>query len=197
MNSEPSGSGERQRADSTKRKGYLPRLPPEFYRGNAYVLWTPTVENRATGWLTPGFHSAWKFMLLHAGSRFDLLCPTYVLMPDHAHLIWIGLDARGSDQRLAMEFLRKHTRAHLAPADWQHQAHDHVLREEERARGAFQATAAYVLDNPVRAGLVVRREDWPYLGCSVPGYPELDPRMADYWERFWRCHNYLVEKRGR
>ena len=177
-------------------KGYLPRLAPESYRGRAFVLWTLTIAQRATGWLTPAFHSTWQLMLLHACARFELVCPAYVLMPDHAHLIWLGLDASGSDQRLAIEFLRKHLRPHLAPADWQHQAHDHVLTEEERERGAFLATATYVLENPVRAGLVSRRDEWPYLGGCVPGYPELAPRREDYWERFWRCYNYLVEKRG-
>ena len=34
--------------------------------------------------------------------------------------------------------------------------------------------------------------EYPYLGCSVPGYPELDVRAADYWERFWRIYNHLV-----
>ncbi|MBI5767864.1 MAG: hypothetical protein HZA93_08705 [Verrucomicrobia bacterium] len=188
-------SGERPRADS-KRKSYLPRLAPEHYRGRAFVLWTPTIENRATGWLTPTFHHQWQLMLLHACARYELLCPACVLMPDHAHLIWLGLNDHGSDQRLAIEFLRKNLRPYLAPADWQHQAHDHVLTEDERERGTFLATAIYVLENPVRAGLVPRREAYPYLGCCVPGYPELDPRLPDFWERFWRCYNYLVEKRG-
>ena len=45
-----SRSGERQRADSpAHRKGYLPRLAPEHYRGHAFVLWTLTVDNRAKG----------------------------------------------------------------------------------------------------------------------------------------------------
>ncbi len=188
-------SRERQRADRTQ-KGYLPRLAPESYRGLAFVLWTPTIEKRATGWLTPAFHDQWRHILLHACARFDLACPAYVLMPDHGHLIWLGLNERGSDQRLAIEFLRKNLRSHLTPADWQHQAHDHVLTEDERQRGTFLATATYVLENPARAGLVSRREEWPYLGCCVPGYPEFSPIAPDYWERFWRCYNYLVEKRA-
>lgn len=169
------GSCERQRVE----KRHLPRLAPEFYRGRAFVHWTITTEQRATGWLTPVFHTVWRDILLHACARFELLCPAYVLMPDHAHLIWIGLNDHGSDQRLAMEFLRKYLRTPLAPADWQKQAHDHVLTEDERSGGAFVATATYVLDNPARAGFVPCREEWPYLGCCIPGYPELDPRTPD------------------
>lgn len=181
-------SGERQRAD----KSYLPRLAPEFYRGRAGVLWTLTLAHRATGWLTPKFHHAWQLTLLHTCARYALACPAYVLMPDHAHLLWLGLDDHRSDQRLATEFLRKHLRALLAPYDWQKQAHDRVLRENERERGALQSAAHYIFDNPVRAQLAPCFQDYLHLGCCVPGYPELEVRAPDYWERFWRVHNYLV-----
>jgi REP element-mobilizing transposase RayT len=178
------------------KKSQLPRLPAEYYRGLAMVLWTLTIENRATGWLTPAFHHAWQLRLLHACARYDLVCPAYVLMPDHAHLIWLGVNECDSDQRLAVEFLRKSLRGYLTPANWQRQAHDHLLREQEREREAFFATATYILENPVRAGLVSRSEKWPYRGCCLPGYPELELEMPDYWERFWRCYNYLLEKRN-
>jgi putative transposase len=181
-------SGERQQAD----KGYLPRLAPEFYRGRACVLWTATIDHRANGWLTAAFHSHWQLTLLHTCARWKLACPAYVLMPDHVHLLWLGLDDHFSDQRVALEFFRKHLRATLAPHDWQKQAHDRVLREHERDRGALQSAAHYIFENPVRAHLSPRFQDYAHVGCCVAGYPELDVRAADYWERFWRVHNYLV-----
>lgn len=176
-------------------KGHLPRLRPESYRGLAFVHWTLTVESRATGWLTPVFHQSWREILLHACSRCQVACPAYVLMPDHIHLLGLGLDAN-SDQRPAVEFLRKELRASLSPATWQHQAHDHVLREEHRKHGAFQIVAQYILENSVRAGLVRRIADYPFLGSCVAGYPGLDVTQPDYWERFWRIYNWLVEKRS-
>ncbi len=175
-----------------EKKASLPRLPPEFYRGAAYVHWTLTIEQRATGWLTPHFHHAWQLVLLHAGSRYHLHCPAYVLMPDHVHLLWLGTPDRDSDQRIAVEFLRKHLRPHLTPADWQHQAHDHVLREADQERGAFQAIAHYIFENPVRAKLTTRWSDYPFLGCCVPGYPALDVRTPDYWDLFWRIYQRLI-----
>jgi hypothetical protein len=95
------------------------------------VHWTLTLDHRATGWLTPGFHHTWQLTLLHASARYGLACPCYVLMPDHIHLIWLGL-RDDADQRTAIGFLRKHLRPALAPHDWQKQAHDHVLRDVER-----------------------------------------------------------------
>ncbi|MCX6956683.1 MAG: hypothetical protein NTV51_31535, partial [Verrucomicrobia bacterium] len=172
----------------TTEKRHLPRLGPEYYRGLAFVHWTLTTERRATGWLTPAFHTVWQFTLLHACARYDLACPAYVLMPDHIHLLWLGLNERDSDQRLANQFLRKHLRSHLAPAEWQNQAHDHVLDETERKHGSFQMIAHYIFENPLRAGLVARWQEYAHVGCCIAGYPELDVRAADYWERFWRCY---------
>lgn len=117
-------------------------------------------------------------------------------MPDHMHLVWLGT-AVAADQRVAVEFLRKHLAPALAPASWQKQPHDHVLRESERAHEAVAATAHYILENPVRAGFVERWQDYEYTGCCVPGYPELEVRDADNWLRFWRVYNYLVNDSAR
>ncbi len=186
-------SRERQRVVSSR--GHLPRLAPEYYRGHATVHWTPTIDQRATGWLTPSFHTTWREVLLHTCARYDLLCPVYVLMPDHAHLMLMGLDEAGSDQRTAIAFLRKHTRAALTPHDWQKQAYDHVLRSEERRQRAFAKVCCYIMENPVRTGLCKAPVEWPFFGCVVPGYPEFDPLADDYWPRFWRCYRYLIESR--
>ncbi len=156
-------------------QAHLPRLAPEFYRGHAFVHWTLTTEHHATGWLTPAFHHAWQLTLLHACARYALACPAYVLMPDHAHLLILGLHAETSDQRLAIEFLRKHLRPSLAPTDWQRQAHDNVLRESDREHAAFQLTAHYIGENPVRAKLAARWQDYAYTGCCISGSPIANP----------------------
>ena len=73
----------------------------------------------------------------------------------------------------------------------QKQAHDHVLREEDRERDAFINVAAYIRMNPLRARLVEGEEclrDYPYLGCVVPGYPELSIWDRRYWDRFWKIY---------
>lgn len=114
-------------------------------------------------------------------------------MPDHIHLLWLGIDDHRSEQLSAIEFLRRHLRPAIAPVQWQHQAYDHVLRQHERTRGAFASTAHYIRENPVRASLVAKPKDYPFLGCCLPGYPEIDANAEDYWERFWRIHCTLVD----
>lgn len=184
-----SRSYERQRVD----KRHLPRLAAEFYRGHAFVHWTLTIDERATGGPTAEFAHKWQLTLLHTCARYAIACPAYVRMPDQAHLIWLGLDEQGSDQRPAIEFLRKHLRPSLAPAAWQQQPHDHVLTEAEREHGAFQIVAQHVFENPVRARLAERWQDYPFNGCCIAGYPSLDPRQNGYWELFWRIYNRLVD----
>lgn len=175
-------------------KGHLPRLAPEYYRGRAFVHWTLTVENRASGWLTPDFYHEWQRILLHACARYALVSPAFVLMPDHVHLLWLGVEDHDSDQRVAIEFLRKHLKPTLAPAAWQRQPYDHVLTQAERERGAFETIAHYIFGNPVRAGLIARWREYPFTGACVPGYPELDIRRDDYWELFWHLYQRLGEK---
>jgi REP element-mobilizing transposase RayT len=165
----------------------LPRLPREYYEGDSVVHWTLTVFDRATGWLSPSLHSLFRELILHASAREGLLCPTYCLMPDHVHLVWMGLRL-DSDQLNGMAFLRTHLEPALAPARFQPQPHDHVLRAEDRRKNAFAKVCQYDLMNPVRAGLVKTPEDWRFSGCVVPGYPRLHPLEEEYWPTFWKVY---------
>jgi hypothetical protein len=89
------------------RAFYLPRLPREYYQGDAVVHWTLPVSHRRRGWLDERFHSAFRELVLHTAAREGLFCPTYCLMPDHLHLVWTGLRL-DSDQLNGTAFLRTH-----------------------------------------------------------------------------------------
>jgi putative transposase len=177
-------SDSQQQPDRSENK-WLPRLEKAHYQGHAVVFWTFVVNQRRTGWLDSSFHARFREMMLHAMAREMLLCPVYVLMPDHLHFILAGT-APTSDQRKAISFLRTHLKPH--PAEWQNQAHDHVLREHEFERNAFQKTVHYILQNPVRANLENDSTAWPWLGCCIPGYPTLHPTMDSYWDKFWKIY---------
>ena len=125
--------------------------------------------------------------MLRAAAREGLFCPTYCLMPDHLHLVWMGL-RRDTDQRNGMKFLREHLGSSLRPNRFQHQAHDQVLGEEERKRRAFAKVCFYIMDNARVAGLVQQPSDWPFCGAVVPGYPSLHPLAADFWPVFWKLY---------
>jgi putative transposase len=169
------------------RSFFLPRLAPVFYEGDAVVHWTMPISMRATGWLNEKFHAHFREIMLHASVREQLFCPVYCLMPDHIHLLWMGL-GRDTNQRNGMTFLRTHLKPFLAPFKLQPQAHDHVLRDEERQRNAFAKICFYILANPVRAGLIKETEIWPFCGAVVPGYPTLHPLHKDFWPLFWKLY---------
>ena len=177
-----------RRRDPLNRRYCLPRLPREYYQADAVVLWTLPTFDRAQGWLTETVHATFRELLLHAAAREGLACPIYCLMPDHIHLVWMGL-RRDSDQKNGMAFLRTYLEPALHPASFQPQPHDTVLRPEERKRAAFARVCFYVAANPVRAELVAHPADWNYTGCVLAGYPKLNPLAEDYWEKFWKLYH--------
>ena len=169
------------------RPFYLPRLPREFYQGDAAVHWTLPVSHRQRGWLDDTFHAAFRELLLHTAARESLFCPAYCLMPDHLHLVWMGLRL-DSDQLNGMAFLRTHLKPALAPQKFQHQAHDHVLKKNERRRNVFARVCHYILENPLRAELVKNPGEWKFSDAIVPGYPALHPLAENFWPKFWKLY---------
>ena len=95
--------------------------------------------------------------------QFALLA--YCFMPDHLHLLIEGTHeasdmrhfAKVSKQRVAYVFRIQFGIA----TTWQEGYYERVLRSDE----ATEVVVRYVLDNPVRAGLVVRAEDYPFSGA--------------------------------
>jgi REP element-mobilizing transposase RayT len=168
-------------------------LGAAHYQKLAAVHWSMTIDQRAEGWLDALFHARLREVMAHTLHRYRLLCPAYCLMPDHGHFVWMGT-GDASDQLRASGFFRREWNALLGKRmRLQKQAYDHVCREDERGREAFRRACHYVMDNPVRTGLVERFECWPFLGAMAPGYPRLDPRGPAFWDRFWKI--YEIETR--
>jgi len=144
---------------------YLKRLPVEHYRGQAYVHWTMSIDKRKKGWLVPIFYYKFREILAHTMFRYGLTCPIYCCMPDHLHLLWIGI-LDGSDQRTAVKYFRKQLNPILEKLEtqFQKQPYDHVLREDERAKDAFETVVDYIARNPERAELIKPgcQQEYPY-----------------------------------
>lgn len=173
---------------------YLRRLPPGSYRAQAYVHWSMTIDERKQGWLTSDFYAQFREILTHTMFRYALTCPIYCCMPDHMHLLWVGI-FNESNQIPAVKYFRKQINPILDVygVAFQKQPYDHVLREEERNREGFETLGEYIARNPERAGLVLpdHFREYAYTGCLSPGYPELNLWQPDYWERFWATYSFL------
>lgn len=176
------------------KRDHLRRLDAAGYRGHAVVHWTMTIRYRRTRWLDARMYYHSRKLLAHSQFRFAIACPIFCMMPDHIHLMWMGI-LESSDQKLAMRHLRSRFNDSLSRIGYelQDQPYDHVLLEEERQEDALMATCEYIARNPERAGLVAVDEfaKYPYSGCFVPGYPELKSFEADFWTRFDRSVSYL------
>ncbi len=103
---------------------------------------------------------------LHAAKRF--VVDAAVVMPDHLHLV--GQLGEGSRQDApptldkVMHTLKSYSAHRLAAAGvevpvWQDGFYDHGLRDDED----YRIKVRYVLQNPVRAGLEGRVEDYRYV----------------------------------
>ena len=177
----------------TKRE-HLRRLEEADYKGHAVIHWTMTIRDRRTGWLDARIYYRFRELLTHTQFRYAIACPIFCMMPDHVHLMWMGI-LETSDQRPAIRHLRKRFNDSLSRIGYelQDQPYDHVLSEIERQETAFIATCDYIARNPERAGFVEvdRYAKYPFSGCLIPGYPELEPFQSDFWLRLDRSVSYL------
>lgn len=82
-----------------------------------------------------------------------------ILMPDHLHLIATPTEDREAKVGNLSGAIKRWMRQELnASWQWQPGSFDRLLRREESLREKW----LYVEENPVRAGLVSRWDDWPY-----------------------------------
>lgn len=101
------------------------------------------------------------------GTKFDL--KVAVIMPDHVHIIFtplVDFEAMEVCSLAAIMDAIKGPSAHKINKAlgrcgrvWQSESFDHVIRSSEN----LDAKIAYLLENPVRAGLTTRWEDYAWL----------------------------------
>ena len=88
----------------------------------------------------------------------------YTIMPDHIHLFCAPELLLPQTLEAWVRFWKSNAARHWphrndAPI-WQRHCWDTQLRRGE----SYDAKWDYVVENPVRAGLVARSQDWPYQG---------------------------------
>jgi len=153
-----------------------------------------TICDRKTGWLDARLLYRFRELLTHSLFRYGIACPMFCLMPDHIHMLWMGI-MESFDQRLAMRHLRTRLNDSLNRIGFelQDQPYDHVLRENEKTDAALMDVCEYIARNPERAELVPMDgyASYAFTGCLVPGYPELKPFEEDFWARFDRIVSHL------
>jgi putative transposase len=104
----------------------------------------------------------------------------YCFMPDHLHLLVEGL-TDASDCRRFIKCAKQlsgyyYSRASGGAKLWQRYGYERALRSDE----ATLIVAKYILENPVRAGLVRRPEDYRFLGSDMYSITEILEAAGEY-----------------
>lgn len=140
------------------RRQPAPGIPPTRFDPRMIVLVTICTENREAWLATPRNHdvlrSVWSQATTWRTGR-------YLLMPDHLHLFAApGEPALPFDNWIRYwesQFSKEINDAHCR---WQADHSEHRLQRGQQYAERWE----YVRENPVRAGLVQRADDWLFQG---------------------------------
>jgi putative transposase len=147
---------------------HLRRLERVWAERPIYFITTCTFKRRrllASKMIAKILIDEWQ----HSHDRHGWAIGRYVIMPDHVHFFCSAeLDAKTlprfvqawkqwTSKRMARE-------VNLPGTVWQEEFFDHVLRSSE----SYSQKWDYVKENPVRAGLAKRSDEWPWQGEIEP-----------------------------
>jgi REP element-mobilizing transposase RayT len=101
----------------------------------------------------------------HDGARYELI--VYCIMPNHVHVVIRPL-LKDGEQYYSLAQIMHTMKGYTAGranrllgrtgAFWQHESYDHVVRDA----GELDRIVAYVVNNPVKAGLVTEWQKWSW-----------------------------------
>ena len=142
-----------------------PRLAGFDYLGGYRYFVTCCTLRREAIFVERALVEAVRSQILRSAELYGFVVLAYVFMPDHIHLLVQG-NREDSNFRLFMRNWRKRATLKIRtmgrPAIWQESYQERVLRGEDGTTSVI----AYILNNPVRAGLVEDPMAYPY-GWSV------------------------------
>lgn len=150
------------------------RLPREYYRGNVSVAFTLCLKRDTVAGFTlcdPEIVNVLIQVLTSPAVKTACIVPVYCFMPDHQHMIISGTN-NDADLWNAVVSYKQRTgfwlARHKPSISWQKDFYDHIIRKEED----LAVQVRYILDNPVRKGIVASGHEYPYkgaIGCDLNG----------------------------
>ena|SRR5438309_1532550 len=142
-----------------------PRLDAPGYVGLRRYFLTFCTHKRRSRFTAPEIVDAVHGQILRTGLEMQVEEIAYCFMPDHVHLLVQGC----SDDADCLAFVNlAKQRSGFAFSQlregrlWQTGFHDRILRDGDSSRRFIK----YILQNPVRAGLVTNVSDYPFAGSS-------------------------------
>ena len=148
------------------RTNYPRHLPAFNYVGPHRYFLTFCCDYRRKAFTDAAVVDLVMTQFLRAADEENMAIIASCFMPDHVHLV---VEGRRDDSDLkrfvssAKQLSCYHYKQEHRKRLWQRYVHERVLREEQATR----RVVAYVLENPVRAGLVQTVRDYPHIRSSV------------------------------
>ncbi|MEO6222841.1 MAG: transposase [Vicinamibacterales bacterium] len=136
------------------------RLTTFDYVGSARYFLTMCCKDRLGHFRDPVIANVTNLELLRISTRRKFAVLAYCLMPDHLHALIEGTSNDADFKSFVLVLRRRTTIAtkfNCPRGLWQDGYHERVLRKAENT----QRVTDYILNNPVRAGLVDRAVDYP------------------------------------
>ena len=133
------------------------------YRGLHRYSLTFCTNNRSRLFTSTDVITLVLAQISRAASENQFAITAYCFMPDRLHLLVEGR-SDGSDCKQFVARAKQYSGFHYSKVSyhvlWQRYGFEHVLRDEELSI----VVARYILENPIRAGLVERVEAYPFAG---------------------------------
>jgi REP element-mobilizing transposase RayT len=138
------------------------RLPREAYQGRVSASFTLCIADRKKAFADPVVVERFITVLHKVAEKHDSRA-IYCFTPEHVHLILLG-NSDSSDILRGIEDFKQTTGYWLKRGQlmfqWQPSFYDRVIRARELGQHL-----RYVLDNPVRRGLVREWRDYRFIGA--------------------------------
>ena len=148
----------------TKERNH--RLPKELYTGEIAVSFTACIKDRKRLFTDENIFNEFEKILLDELKSTSCSSFVYLFMPDHFHTIITG-NGPEANLKTCMDKYKQKTgywlSKNITDRKWQKDYYDHILRDEEN----LEIQVKYILNNPVRAGLVDNWKDYPFKGSTI------------------------------
>jgi REP element-mobilizing transposase RayT len=142
------------------------------YRGRHSYFLTFCAYRRREAFHDPAVASMVVDQILSAAARFDFAVFAYCVMPDHAHLLVRGKSPSSELKRFSKRVKQSSGQIHRRRTGgplWQEGYFDRIVWPEEDLSGI----ARYIIENPVRSGLVAAATDYPFAGSQLWSIEEI------------------------
>jgi len=139
------------------------------YQGEISVSFTLCINDRVQLFNNSSIVHIFENILKSEVERSSCIVPVYCYMPDHQRLIVSGISSEADTIGLIKKYKQKtgywliHNQFN---ARWQKDFFDHIIRKDE----GLINVARYIVDNPVRKGLVENWQEFPFkgvIGCEL------------------------------